>query len=288
MVRKILIALLGLLALAVAASFLAGEVVTGSAATATEVLRTDLPVQSVRIPAADGTLVHGWLSYGEDGNGVVLLVHSIRSNRVEMLSRARFLTAQGYHTLLIDLQAHGETPGNRITFGARESGNVEAAVDFLRRTFPHERIGAIGVSLGAAAIVLAQQNLGLSAVILESMHPTIEEAVENRLRLFLGEPGTLFLPLLLFQISFFTGVPVDTLNPVAHIGNLNAPVLIISGTNDHHTTVPETERLFAAAREPKELWIVPGAGHFNMHDYAGRAYEREVSEFFAHYLGRSH
>ncbi len=287
MVRKILIALFGILGLMAAASFLAGELVTGSAATATEALLIDLPVRSVKIPAADGTPVHGWLSYGEEGNGVVLLVHSIRSNRVEMLSRARFLTAQGYHTLLIDLQAHGETPGNRITFGARESENVEAAVDFLRQTFPHERIGAIGVSLGAAAIVLTKQNLGLSAVILESMHPTVEEAVENRLRLFLGEPGTLFLPLLLFQISLFTGAPVDTLNPVAHINNLNSPVLIISGTNDHHTTVPETERLFAAAREPKELWIVPGAGHFNMHDYAGRAYEREVLEFFAHYL-RSH
>lgn len=287
MVRKILIALSGILGLMAAASFLAGELVTGSAATATGALLIDLPVRSVKIPAADGTPVHGWLSYGEEGNGVVLLVHSIRSNRVEMLSRARFLTAQGYHTLLIDLQAHGETPGNRITFGARESENVEAAVDFLRQTFPHERIGAIGVSLGAAAIVLTKQNLGLSAVILESMHPTVEEAVENRLRLFLGEPGTLFLPLLLFQISLFTGAPVDTLNPVAHINNLNSPVLIISGTNDHHTTVPETERLFAAAREPKELWIVPGAGHFNMHDYAGRAYEREVLEFFAHYL-RSH
>lgn len=274
----------GMLVMMAAAAFLAGELVTGSAATATEVLLTDVPVQSVKIPAADEAPVHGWMTYGQDGNGVVLLVHSIRSNRVEMLSRARFLTAQGYHTLMIDLQAHGETPGNRITFGARESENVAAAVDFLRRTFPHERIGAIGVSLGAAAIVLAKQDLRLSAVILESLHPTIEEAVENRLRLFLGEPGALFLPVLLFQISLFTGVPVDTLSPVAHINNLNAPVLIISGTHDRHTTVPEIERLFAAAREPKELWIVPGAGHFNMHDYAGRAYEREVSEFLSHYL----
>lgn len=277
-------ALSGMLVLMAAAAFLAGEVVTGSAATATEVLLTDVPVQSVKIPAADGVPVHGWLTYGQDGNGVILLVHSIRSNRVEMLGRARFLTAQGYHTLMIDLQAHGETPGSRITFGARESVNVAAAVDFLRRTFPHERIGAIGVSLGAAAIVLAKQDLRLSAVILESLHPTIEEAVENRLRLFLGEPGAVFLPVLLFQISLFTGVSVDTLSPIAHINNLNAPVLIISGTHDQHTTVPEIERLFAAAREPKELWIVPGAGHFNMHDYAGRAYEREVSEFLSHYL----
>ncbi|MCP5290946.1 MAG: alpha/beta fold hydrolase [Nitrosomonas sp.] len=284
MLRKIVMVLSGMLVLMAAVIFLVGELVTGSAATATEVLLTDVPVQSVKIPAVDGGPVHGWLTYGQDGGGVVLLVHSIRSNRVEMLGRARFLTAQGYHTLMIDLQAHGETPGNRITFGVRESENVVAAVDFLRRTFPHERIGAIGVSLGAAAIVLAEQNLGLDAVILESLHPTIEEAVENRLRLFLGEPGALFLPVLLSQITWFTGVPIDALNPVTHISNLNAPVLLISGTHDHHTTVRETEQLFAAAREPKELWIVPGAGHFNMHDYAGRAYEREVSEFLSHYL----
>ena len=286
MLQKFLLAFCVALLLLGVMSFLAGEVVTGSAATATEALKTDLPVEAVRIPAADGGQVHGWLARGKNGNGVVLLVHSIRSNRVEMLSRARFLIAQGYHTLLIDLQAHGETPGRRITFGARESENVAAAVDYLRRVFPHERIGAIGVSLGAAAIVLTEHDLRLSAVILESLHPTIEEAVENRLRLFLGEPGVWFLPVLLFQISVFTGVPIDGLSPIEQINNLNSPVLIISGTNDNHTTVPETERLFAAAREPKELWIVPGAGHFNMHDYAGKAYEREVLDFLSYYLRR--
>ncbi|MCB1984622.1 MAG: alpha/beta fold hydrolase [Burkholderiales bacterium] len=285
MLKRIIIYFSGVVATILIIAFLVGELVTGSAPTATETLSTDLPVHSVRIPAPNGTNVHGWLAYGKGGNGAILLVHSIRSNRVEMLSRARFLTKQGYHVLLVDLQAHGETPGSRITFGARESENVEAAVNFLRNTFPNERIGAIGVSLGAAAIVLAKHDLRLNAVILESLHPTLEEAVENRLKLFLGEPGTFFLPLLLFQIAFFTDTPADQLSPIKHIDNLNSPLLIISGTNDKHTTPPETERLFAAAREPKELWIVPGAGHFNMHEYAGRKYEQEVLGFLEHYLG---
>lgn len=286
MFRRIFTYLFGVVALIVASVFLVGEIVTGTAATATETLLTDLPVHSVTIPDSGGADVQGWLVHGEHGNGAVLLVHSIRSNRVEMLSRARFLSAAGYHVLLIDLQAHGETPGSRITFGARESKNVVTAVNYLRQTFPNERLGAIGVSLGAAAIVLAKQDLRLSAVILESLHPTIEEAVENRLRLFLGDPGIFFLPIVLAQISFFTDTPIDELSPVARINNLNAPLLIISGTNDQHTTVPETERLFAAAREPKELWIVSGAGHFNMHEYAGRAYEEEVLGFLSHYLNR--
>ena len=118
---------------------------------------------------------------------MVLLVHSIRSNRVEMLSRARFLNEQGYGTLLIDLQAHGETPGDRITFGARESEDVEAAAAYLRNTVSRRTAWCHRRFVGAAAIVLAKPPLRLDVVVLESIHPTIREAVENRLRLHLGQ-----------------------------------------------------------------------------------------------------
>ncbi|MBA2484292.1 MAG: prolyl oligopeptidase family serine peptidase [Nitrosomonas sp.] len=175
-------------------------------------------------------------------------------------------------------------PDAYITFGARESQSIEAAAFFLRETFPHERIGAIGVSLGAAAIVLAKLATRLDAVILESLHPTIEEAVENRLKLHFGEYGSMLLPLILFHLSFYLDIPIKDLNPIEKINNLNSPLLLISGTNDAHTTLPETERLFAAARDPKEIWIIPGAGHFNMHSYAGRTYENRISAFLLQYL----
>ena len=268
-----------------------GELLSGAVPTAVNTLSIDLPVEPVEIPVyADAreasSNVLGWLAHGTRGRGVVLLVHSLRSNRVEMLSRARFLGRQGYSVLLIDLRAHGETPGERITFGAREAEDVEAAVAWLRNTFPGERIGAIGVSLGAAAVVLAKNPLRLDAVVLESLHPTIEEAVDNRLRLHLGNFGPVFSPLLLWQLSFRLDINGDELNPIDRIGNLDSPLLLISGTDDRHTTVAETERLFDAARQPKELWIVPGGGHFNMHTYAGREYENRVLDFLDRYLPR--
>ena len=145
-------------------------------------------------------------------------------------------------------------------------------------------MGAIGASLGAAAIVLAQQNLKLDAVILESLHPTLEEAVDNRLKLHFGDQGSILLPLMLWQLSFYLDVSLDALSPITRINNLSAPVLFISGTHDVHTTQTETERLFDAARFPKELWIVPGARHFNMHSYVGREYEQRVSDFLSYYL----
>ncbi|SDW65828.1 alpha/beta hydrolase [Nitrosomonas oligotropha] len=264
--------------------FALGPLLTAPAPTAVSTLSADFPVESVEIPSQQGVTVHGWLARGKPGGGVLLLVHSMRSNRMEMLSRARFLKDQGYSVLFIDLQAHGETAGDHITFGLREAENVEASVAFLRKTFPAERMGAIGASLGAAAIVLAQQNLKLDAVILESLHPTLEEAVDNRLKLHFGDQGSILLPLMLWQLSFYLDVSLDALSPITRINNLNSPVLFISGTHDVHTTQPETERLYAAARFPKELWIVPGAQHFNMHSYAGREYEQRVSDFLSYYL----
>lgn len=255
------------------ALFAIGPLLTAPAPTAVGTLSADFPVEPVAIPAANGSAVHGWLIRGKPGGGAVLLLHSMRSNRMEMLSRARFLRDQGYSVLFIDLQAHGETAGDHITFGLRESENAEASIAYLRTTFPAERIGAIGASLGAAAIVLAKQNLKLDAVILESLHPTIEEAVNNRLKLHFGEYGSILLPLVLWQLSFYLNTAPEQLSPVTRINDLNSPVLFISGTHDAHTTQAETERLYAAARFPKELWIVPGAWHFNMHSYAGREYE---------------
>jgi len=70
------------------------------------------------------------------------------------------------------------------------------------------------------------------------------------------------------------------------INNRNSTVLFISGTHYAHTPRSETERLYAAARNPKELWIVPGGGHFNMHSYAGKEYEHHITAFLSQHLRR--
>jgi pimeloyl-ACP methyl ester carboxylesterase len=285
--HKIIIQLLAFASVAIIAIFTIGASLTASAPTAVGTLSADFPVEAVQISSPNESIIHGWLVYGKPGGGALLLVHSMRSNRLEMLGRARFLKDLGYNVLFVDLQGHGETEGERITFGLKESENIETSVAFLRKTFPHEKLGAIGASLGAAAIVLAKQNLKLDAVILESLHPTIEEAVDNRLKLHFGHHGSILLPFMLWQLSFYLDASLDELSPIRQINNLNSPVMFISGTRDVHTLQSETERLYAVARAPKELWIVPGAGHFNMHSYAGKEYERRISDFLSHYLRRT-
>jgi fermentation-respiration switch protein FrsA (DUF1100 family) len=63
-------------------------------------------------------------------------------------------------------------------------------------------------------------------------------------------------------------------------------VLIASGMDDLHTTAAETRRLFAAASEPKQLWLVDHAAHVDLHAFDPPAYETKVSAFLQKQLRR--
>jgi predicted alpha/beta-fold hydrolase len=102
----------------------------------------------VSFASESGAVLRGNLLKGTPGRGVVILMHGVRGHRGEMAGHAEFLHKAGYSVLLFDFQAHGESSGSRITSGYLESMDARAAVDFVRREFPGEKVGVLGVSLG--------------------------------------------------------------------------------------------------------------------------------------------
>jgi uncharacterized protein len=242
---------------------------------------TDLAAHAVTFGSESGSTIHGWLSPGASGRGVVLLLHGVRGSRLDMVSRAEFLHRLGYSVLLMDFQAHGESPGDKITFGHLESLDVEAALRFLNEQFPGEGIGVIGTSMGAAAMVLAEHRPKAQAIVLESMYPTIDQATQDRLRLYLGRVGIVLTPLLTEQLRLRLGIEPAALRPIERMKDLQAPVFIISGTLDRHTTLEEAHELYAAAVDPKRFWAVEGAGHVDLHHFAEAEYESKISAFLA-------
>jgi len=246
----------------------------------------DLAAASVAFRSDTGLPVRGWLSRGVPGRGLVLLLPAIRANRLSMVDRARLLGAAGYSTLAIDLQATGESPGDRITFGWRERLDVLAAVRFLKQEMPGEPLAVLGTSLGGAAALFAAPQLDADAVILEAVYPALDAAVENRLRIRMGGIGAAFAPLLLAQIRPAVGVWPSELKPVERIGQLRCPVLVIGGSRDRHTTAADTQRLYEAARAPKELWMIEGADHADFLRAWRQDYESRVLDFLGRALRR--
>ena len=244
---------------------------------------SDLPIQQVDIPYAGAKYVSGWFAGKPDMPGILLL-HSVRSDRREMLGRARFLFEAGFSVLLIDLQGHGESSGEYITFGVREAQGVRAATQYLREKTNNQKIGVIGMSLGGAATLLGEAPIIVDAVVLEAVYSDIKKAVQNRLAIRFGKIGEILEPLLTWQIEPRLGIPLEKLSPVNAIVELKVPVMIIGGSDDRHTLLEESELLFKQASEPKRFWTVEGAAHQNFHSYAPKEYEERVLGFFEQYL----
>lgn len=246
-------------------------------------LPADFAAETLEISGPDRNIAAWWLDRGE-GAPAVLLLHPVRADRAVMLSRARLLVRHGYSVLLIDLQAHGETPGTAITFGWRESADVRAALAWLRRQGAARRVGVVGCSLGGAALLLGAQPAGIDAAVLEAVYPRAGRAIENRIRLRLGPLAPVLTPLLVAQLRLRLGVSASDLEPIRSIGRLGAPVLVLAGAEDRHTTLEESRELFAAGAEPKELWVVPGARHQDLLAFDPQGYEAAVLGFLDRHL----
>lgn len=279
--RRALISAGVLVALLVLAAFGAAEVLSRPASRPVGAPPAQLQAEVVTLRTKSQLKVAGWFAQGRPGAGAVLLLHGVRGDRRDMLGRALVLHEAGYAVMVIDLPAHGESDGDRITFGLHEAAGVAAALNFLRSRIPAERIGVIGVSLGAAALLFSRPEPAPAAVVLESMYPTITEAVEDRLAMRFGPLGKALAPVLLLQLPLRLGISADELRPINEVASIGAPLLVVTGSLDLHTTLPETHRLFAAAREPKDLWVVEGAAHVNLHSYNPQAYEQRVLSFLA-------
>jgi alpha-beta hydrolase superfamily lysophospholipase len=240
---------------------------------------SSLGAKAVSFASESGTTIHGWLVHSAQDRGVVLLLPGVRANRLSMLERARMLREAHYSVLMIDFQATGESTGEAITFGWRERLDVQAAVGFAKRRLPGMPVGIVGTSLGGAATILGAPGLDVQGAVLEAVYPSIEKAVENRLRIRLGTAGAGLAPLLVWQLQPRLGVRPADLRPVDRVAELHCPILIIAGTDDLHTTLDDTRALYAAAREPKELWLISGAGHEDYLRVAGDAYRMRVVQF---------
>jgi pimeloyl-ACP methyl ester carboxylesterase len=161
-------------------------------------------------------------------------------------------------------------------------------VNFIHQRAPGEKVAVIGVSMGAAAALLADPPLPVAGMVLESCYPTIYQAAEDRMVDRFGFPlGEMVTPLLAFQIPLRLGVGLDDLQPIQRARAIATPKFFIAGSTDRLTTARESEEIFKEASAPKQFWLVPGASHVDMLGFAGAEYERRVMSFLCSCLDRT-
>jgi uncharacterized protein len=233
----------------------------------------------------DGTTLRAWFRNGRPGGGAVLILHGLGADHRDMIPRALALTEAGYATLLLDFRGHGRSTESETTWGLRESEDASAALAWLRESSPDERVGVIGVSMGGAAALLGSAPLKADAIVLESVYPTLDDAIRNRMATWLGPIGALAAPLFKHVVASVRGVSLAALRPIDRIEDVTVPLLVAAGTHDPYTPIGEARALFERApKGRKQFWSVKGAGHHDLYLSAPSEYLGVVGGFLANAL----
>jgi fermentation-respiration switch protein FrsA (DUF1100 family) len=239
---------------------------------------TPLQFRELTFQSRDGLTLFG--RFLPSRNSVtILLLHGLGSANNNMLLHAEFLAQAGFGIFIIDLRAHGSSDGDTSTYGLREADDVAGAVDYLltRVDVNGQRIGALGISLGAqAALRGALKTEHLRALVLEGLNPSVLSDHGGRPKTWvrwLNYPTNwLYYRLYHFMTG---GKDKGVLEVIGRIGP--RPVLLIaSGEKDIYFN-----RLFyQAAHEPKVLWELPAGEHAAAILQDSHAYIQRVVEFF--------
>ncbi|MEP3475706.1 MAG: alpha/beta hydrolase [Hyphomicrobiales bacterium] len=282
--RRIIIIIFSSLITAFFIFFVIGRIATSPANRSIGKPPLDLSIETISFIDEKQKKVSGWAIEGSVNHGAVLLLHGIKSDRRSMIGRARMLADSGYSVLLIDLQAHGESMGKRITFGYREADSVVAAIKYIHSRWPKKRLAIIGTSLGGAAAIFAAERKRADAYILEAVYSTLTDATENRIKMRFGNLGVIFSPLLLWQTQLQLGFNAQNLSTIEKIDQIDAPIMIIAGEKDKRTTLKNSKNLFSKAKHPKSLWIIPNAKHQDFLNLSEEEYHKRVGGFLEQHL----
>ncbi|MGC1375327.1 MAG: alpha/beta fold hydrolase, partial [Anaerolineales bacterium] len=242
--------------------------------------------EDAQFVTSDGLTLKGW--YVPPRNGaVVIFIHGQGADRAELLDEAGFITARGYGALLFDQRGCGQSQGNVVTLGYKERLDVREAVAFIRsRAGADAPLALFGHSMGAGTALMAAAEIPeIRAVIAESAFTTLEDNVNDSMGILIGLPPFPFAPLVIFFGQQQTGLDIRAVRPLDEIGQISPrAVLLIHGAKDSVVLVKNSYALYAAAKEPKQLYILPEAGHGGFLQAEPQDYPAAILRFLADYL----
>lgn len=220
--------------------------------------RIGLAYQDVYFKAADGTRLHAWyLPAKGEAKGTLLFLHGNAENISTHIASVYWLPARGYGVLLLDYRGYGQSAGAASLPGALE--DCEAALGWLaaRPDVQARGMAVLGQSLGGALAVYAvahsRHRERIRGLIIDSAFSSYRHIAREAL-------GRWWLTWSLqWPLSFTISDRYSPLDSVAAVSPI--PLLILHSERDQVVPFAHARALYAAARPPKTLWLLPDGGH---------------------------
>jgi pimeloyl-ACP methyl ester carboxylesterase len=219
-----------------------------------------LRATDVWLETADGVRIHAWWVPRDGASIVTLHLHGNGGNITHRYTRLGEIAAAGSAALALDYRGYGKSEGRPTEQGLYR--DADAAYDYLLKAgFRPDQIAIHGESLGTAVAVDLAARRPCAAVVLEAPFTSAKDVAQT--------VAPVIGPMLIWGFD-----------SRAKIGRIHAPIFFIHGDRDRVVPLRLGQGLFAAAHEPKSLWLVWGAGHNDIAETAGPAYRQRLRAFY--------
>ena len=248
-----------------------------------------IPLEEVTFTTSDGIRLKGSFSWVDPDRPTVLLCHGIGANRTDLYPFAELLVTKGkMNVFSFDFRAHGESAGSLTSYGALEMRDLASALDFLEGRGLSRNYGCMGISMGGSvALLVASRDQRIRAVWVDSPYSDLGESIAIHLQLLYHLPSFPFLPLAFLSYRLLFGVPIQEVSPIRSVGKVSPrPLFITSGGADDRMRPAAMRQLYEEAKDPKDLWIIPGAGHLEGHLLRSSEYDERLLRFFTTALAK--
>jgi fermentation-respiration switch protein FrsA (DUF1100 family) len=207
-------------------------------------------MKTVTVRTDDGLLLEGWYTAPKDPDGpVIVLFHGNGGHMGIRAFKSRGYVERGYGFLLAEYRGYGGNPGSPGEKGFYD--DAKAYIEWLIKDqgIAESKIILYGESLGTGvATEMALQYPAIAALVLETPYTSLTELAQSQ---FFFVPAFLLIR--------------DRFDSMRKIGSVKAPVLILHGKHDIVVPFHYGEKLFAAAKEPKEMAVYPDGGHNDLY-----------------------
>lgn len=219
--------------------------------------------ETLNLTSYDGLKLAGiWLKNKEKAP-TIILCHGYRSARYILLKQAYEFNNLGYNILMIDPRGYGESEGESVTYGLKESVDLAQWINLLVSKDPDIQLILYGLSLGAETVCMCLGNklpTNVKSAIVEGAYYNLKELAKTWYKAdeLLAKPLTFYLNLELLKRFGFGFDAVDASKALA---NNEIPICFIHSKIDKAVPYEQGLKLYHANKGKKYFYPLENAYH---------------------------
>ncbi|MBQ6020864.1 MAG: alpha/beta fold hydrolase [Clostridia bacterium] len=256
-----------------------------------------LAAERVERKTRDGETLVAYIAEPRNANDKIIIgCHGMNCNgRREFCFFGSDFYDKGYTLILPDHRGSGESDGDFMGYGTHESKDTFTWVKYAKERWPEKHIFLIGVSMGAATVLMMSSRHGIrdvDGIIADCAYTTAWDEFSYQLKTSFHLPDFPIMQICNMYCKFICGYEFRDAAPLKAVRKAEVPILFIHGTADALVPPYMQEQLYEECgsglpedqRKEKFGVKVEGAIHARSYYTNPDLYSKAVETFITHVL----